>query len=182
MARTCEEAANQHDRAAARCQHSAEHPARGEHATEKKRDIAVDHSDNQEWAALARSLTTANVIDFMNPDQSLDPLRLWTSAQQKQRHTLTLLSMMEYELTGGQGGREHLDTALAVSTRVGALDLTFAVTQTYGPFTAVDGPSAISCSGRRQPYRPAGVTGPQRTRLTGRMAAAARSAHAAAVP
>jgi ABC-type dipeptide/oligopeptide/nickel transport system ATPase subunit len=56
--------------------------------------VAVDHSDNQEWAALARSLTTANVIDFMNPDQSLDPLRLWTSAQQKQRHTLTLLSMM----------------------------------------------------------------------------------------
>ena len=45
---------------------------------------------------------------------------------------LTLLSMMEYELTGGQGGREHLDAALAVSTRVGAVDLTFAVTQTFG--------------------------------------------------
>ena len=45
MARTCEEAANQHDRAAARCQHSAEHPAMVEHATENKWDIAVDHSD-----------------------------------------------------------------------------------------------------------------------------------------
>ncbi|MGI3783509.1 MAG: CHAT domain-containing protein, partial [Janthinobacterium lividum] len=45
---------------------------------------------------------------------------------------LTLLSMMEYELTGGQGGREHLDAALTVSTRVGAVDLTFFVTQTYG--------------------------------------------------
>mgnify|MGYP001065089021 CR=1 FL=1 len=56
--------------------------------------VVVDHSDNQEWAALARDLTTANVIDFMDPTQSLDPLRLWDTDQKKQRQTLTLLSMM----------------------------------------------------------------------------------------
>lgn len=56
--------------------------------------VAVDHSDNQEWAALARSLTTANVIDFMEPDQSLDPLRIWGSAEKRKRHTLELITMM----------------------------------------------------------------------------------------
>lgn len=56
--------------------------------------VAVDHSDNQEWAALARSLTTANVIDFLNPDQSLDPLRIWRKTGEKKRQTLNLLTMM----------------------------------------------------------------------------------------
>lgn len=56
--------------------------------------VVVDHSDNQEWAALARSLPTSNVVDFLQPDQSLDPLRLWGTPQQKQRQALTLLSMM----------------------------------------------------------------------------------------
>lgn len=56
--------------------------------------VAVDHSDNQEYAALARSLTTANVIDFMNPDQSLDPLRIWKDEDEKKRQTLKLVTMM----------------------------------------------------------------------------------------
>lgn len=56
--------------------------------------VAVDHSDNQEWAALARSLTNANVIDFLNPSQSLDPLRIWDTVAKRKRHTLTLITMM----------------------------------------------------------------------------------------
>src|SRR5699024_12824933 len=56
--------------------------------------VAVDHSDNQEWAALARTLTTANVIDFLEPNQSLDPLRIWHTPAKKKRHTLALITMM----------------------------------------------------------------------------------------
>lgn len=56
--------------------------------------VVVDHSDNQEWAALARSLTTANVIDFLDPDQSLDPLRIWETDSEKKRQTLSLITMM----------------------------------------------------------------------------------------
>lgn len=56
--------------------------------------IVVDHSDNQEYAALARTLTTANIIDFMQPNQSLDPLRIWASDAEKIRQTLTLITMM----------------------------------------------------------------------------------------
>lgn len=56
--------------------------------------IAVDHSDNQEWKNLAESLTTANVIDFMRPDWSLDPLRIYKLPAQRVRETLNLLTMM----------------------------------------------------------------------------------------
>lgn len=56
--------------------------------------VAVDRSDNQEWAALARDLATANVIDFLAPTQSLDPLRIWPTAAEKKRQTLSLLTMM----------------------------------------------------------------------------------------
>ena len=56
--------------------------------------VAVDHSDNQEWAALARSLTTANVIDFLAPTQSLDPLRIWGTVEERKRQTLSLITMM----------------------------------------------------------------------------------------
>lgn len=56
--------------------------------------VAVDHSDTQEWAALARSLTTANVIDFLAPTQSLDPLRIWGTVEERKRQTLTLITMM----------------------------------------------------------------------------------------
>lgn len=56
--------------------------------------VAVDHSDNQEWAALARSLTTSNVIDFLDPEYSLDPLRIWESKGEKKRQALTLITMM----------------------------------------------------------------------------------------
>ena len=56
--------------------------------------VAVDHSDNQEWAALARSLTTANVIDFLEPEYSLDPLRIWESKSERKRQSLSLITMM----------------------------------------------------------------------------------------
>lgn len=56
--------------------------------------VAVDHSDNQEWAALAHSLTTANVIDFLAPTQSLDPLRIWETVEERKRQTLSLITMM----------------------------------------------------------------------------------------
>lgn len=46
MARTCKEAAHQHDRAAAHYRHSARHLANGEHAAAaKERDLALDHSE-----------------------------------------------------------------------------------------------------------------------------------------
>lgn len=46
MARTCEDAARQHDRAAAHYRHSAKHLANGEHAAAaKERDLALDHSE-----------------------------------------------------------------------------------------------------------------------------------------
>src|SRR5699024_12284662 len=56
--------------------------------------VAVDHSDNQEWAALARTLTTADVIDCLEPNQSLAPLRIWDTPAKKKRHTLALITMM----------------------------------------------------------------------------------------
>ncbi|WP_104056283.1 MULTISPECIES: ATP-binding protein [unclassified Arthrobacter] len=56
--------------------------------------IAVDHSDNQEWRNLAQSLTTANVVDFMAPDWSLDPLRIYRAPAQRVRETLNLLTTM----------------------------------------------------------------------------------------
>lgn len=56
--------------------------------------IGVDHSDNQEWAALTRSLGSANIIDFLAPTQSLDPLRLWATREERKRQTLSLLTMM----------------------------------------------------------------------------------------
>lgn len=56
--------------------------------------VAVDPSDNQEYAALAKTLTVANVIDFLEPDQSLDPLRIWDTPAKKKRHTKDLITMM----------------------------------------------------------------------------------------
>lgn len=67
----------------------------GSHSIDRNAQmIAVDHSDNQEWKNLAQSLTTANVIDFMRPDWSLDPLRIYQSPAQRVRETLNLLTMM----------------------------------------------------------------------------------------
>lgn len=46
LERACEEAAHQHDRAAAHYRHSARHLAKGEHtAAAKERDLALDHSE-----------------------------------------------------------------------------------------------------------------------------------------
>lgn len=56
--------------------------------------VAVDHSDNQEWAALGRALTRANVIDFMDPSWSLDPLRIYKSPAQRVREALNLMTIM----------------------------------------------------------------------------------------
>lgn len=56
--------------------------------------VVVDHSDNQEWAALSRSLTTSNHIDFLNPNTSLDPLRLYGPTQQGVRETVSLMTLL----------------------------------------------------------------------------------------
>lgn len=56
--------------------------------------VAVDHSDNQEWAALGRAKTTANVIDFMAPTWSLDPLKLYGPSPRGIRETLDLMNML----------------------------------------------------------------------------------------
>lgn len=46
MTQTCEEAAHQHDRAAAHYRHSARHLANGDHAAAaKERDLALSHSE-----------------------------------------------------------------------------------------------------------------------------------------
>src|SRR5699024_7109332 len=41
--------------------------------------VSVDHSDYQDWAALARTLTTAYVVDFLEPNQFLVPYHIWDS-------------------------------------------------------------------------------------------------------
>lgn len=67
----------------------------GSHAIDRGAQlIAVDHSDNQEWAALAKELTTSNRIDFLAPDTSLDPLKLYGQTQQGVRETLSLMTLL----------------------------------------------------------------------------------------
>lgn len=56
--------------------------------------VCIDNSDSLEYAALAQSLSTANIIDFMNPTQSLDPLKLWGFTPQGIKETLNLMIMM----------------------------------------------------------------------------------------
>ena len=51
-------------------------------------------------------------------------------AQRVRIRLLVLLAGMEYELTGGQGGRDQLDEAVAVSNLIDARDLAFVVNQT----------------------------------------------------
>ena len=53
-----------------------------------------------------------------------------TSAARIRVRLLVLLAGMEYELQGGQGGRGHLDEAVAVADSIGAGDLIFVVEQT----------------------------------------------------
>ena len=53
-----------------------------------------------------------------------------TSAERIRVRLLVLLAGMEYELQGGQGGRGHLDEAVAVADSIGAGDLAFVVEQT----------------------------------------------------
>lgn len=57
--------------------------------------VAVDHSDNREYAALAGSLTTANIIDFMDPHSSLDPLKIYKDDPRKAvAETLNLMVLL----------------------------------------------------------------------------------------
>jgi hypothetical protein len=56
--------------------------------------IAVDHSDNQEWAALSKELTWSNMIDFYDPDTSVDPLKLYGPTRQGTRETLSLMTLL----------------------------------------------------------------------------------------
>lgn len=67
--------------------------------------IAVDHSDNQEWAALARSLTHANVIDFAEANVSVDPFKIFAGDKKQIRYAaMTFLStLLSIDVTGAQG-------------------------------------------------------------------------------
>lgn len=56
--------------------------------------IAVDYSDNKEWAALADSLAQSNIIEFMEPHCSLDPIKLYGPGAQGARATLKLMTLM----------------------------------------------------------------------------------------
>lgn len=56
--------------------------------------VGVDHSDNQEWVALAKSLTEANIIDFMEPTVSIDPIRLYGQTSKMIRPTQNLFEML----------------------------------------------------------------------------------------
>jgi tetratricopeptide (TPR) repeat protein len=52
------------------------------------------------------------------------------SAERVRVRLLVLLAGMEYELSGGRGGRDHLNEAIALSESIGARDLAFVVNQT----------------------------------------------------
>jgi len=52
------------------------------------------------------------------------------SAQRVRIRLLVLLAGMEYELSGGEAGRDHLDEAITASHTIGARDLAFVVNQT----------------------------------------------------
>ncbi len=56
--------------------------------------IVVDHSDNQEWAALSAALTVSNHIDFLDPDTSLDPLKLYGQTRQGVREAVSLMTLL----------------------------------------------------------------------------------------
>ena len=56
--------------------------------------IAVDNSENQEWAALAQAMTNAVVMDFENPQYSLDPLRASASTAEAKKQVMDLFSML----------------------------------------------------------------------------------------
>ena len=56
--------------------------------------VAVDHSENQEWAALGTSIADATVLDFEDPKYSLDPLRLHGPTQRAYRDVMSLFSML----------------------------------------------------------------------------------------
>lgn len=58
------------------------------------RVVIIDPSDNMEWAALAKSLTRANVLNFMAPEVSLDPLKVFGMTKQGVRYTHKLLTLL----------------------------------------------------------------------------------------
>lgn len=57
--------------------------------------VIVDHSDNQEWVALAKDLANANVIDFSDAKSSLDPFKLFPGQKKQIRYmTMNLLTTL----------------------------------------------------------------------------------------
>lgn len=67
--------------------------------------IAVDHSDNQEWVALAKDLTNANVIDFAESKVSVDPFKVFAHRPQQIRLlAMTFLTtLLNLEITKAEG-------------------------------------------------------------------------------
>lgn len=56
--------------------------------------LAVDNSENQEWAELAKAMTEVIVLDFENPQYSLDPIRNSDSPEEATQQVMDLFSML----------------------------------------------------------------------------------------
>ena len=67
--------------------------------------VIVDHSDNQEWVALAQDLTNANVIDFANANASVDPFKLFPENKKQIRYMAMnlLTTLLSMNVTDGRG-------------------------------------------------------------------------------
>lgn len=67
--------------------------------------IIVDHSANQEWAALAKDLTRSNVIEFDQASVSVDPFKLFAHDKKQVRYMVTtfLTSLLALNITDGRG-------------------------------------------------------------------------------
>ncbi|WP_237218806.1 ATP-binding protein [Rothia nasimurium] len=67
--------------------------------------VAVDHSANHEWAALAHDLTRANVVDFDTATVSVDPFKLFHGDKKQIRYMATtfLTALLSLNITDARG-------------------------------------------------------------------------------
>lgn len=67
--------------------------------------VIVDHSANHEWAALAKDLTRANIIDFNEASVSVDPFKLFAHDKKQIRYMVTtfLTSLLSLNITDARG-------------------------------------------------------------------------------
>lgn len=60
--------------------------------------LAVDNSDNMEWAALAQAMTDTVIMEFEDPRYSLDPLRMTAAAAEVVERVLREMGEPEKEI------------------------------------------------------------------------------------